>query len=240
MPSISWGKLFPSQRAHIRQNASKRKSSNSNTLSENQPLQVKVHNNNNSGEHKRSDGLYFLDDAGVVYRVETTLYRIPPSDLTRVSPVFHDMFEMPSGSEVSEGRGDDRPIFLESITRIDWERLLKVISHKSYLDPPLQFDMDEWISIEEFNDPARKIHVAREYGIPSYSLLALIHLVIRVKPLSAQDSKYLGLECAFNIASIRERRRGSDTYVGGNEKEAYELVQKEIFSVFEDHEGFLT
>ncbi|KAF9071525.1 hypothetical protein BDP27DRAFT_1174979, partial [Rhodocollybia butyracea] len=161
-----------------------------------------------------------------VAQVETVLYRVPPSDLTKVSPVFRDMLETPSGSEASEGRSDNRPIFLESITRIDWERLLKVIFHKSYLDPPLQFNLDEWISvlklstlwkmdvvrataiksIEEFDDPARRIHVAREYGIlPSYYLPALTQLVMRPNPLSVQDLGYLGPECGLNIASIRER-----------------------------------
>ncbi|KAF9071526.1 hypothetical protein BDP27DRAFT_1170502, partial [Rhodocollybia butyracea] len=156
--------------------------------------------------------------------VEKTLYRIPPSNLTKVSPVFRDMLEAPSGSEASEGSGDNTPIFLESITQIDWERLLKVILHKSYLDPPLKFNLDEWISvlklstlwkmdvvrataiksIEEFDDPARKIHVAREYGISSYYPPALSQLVLRPRSLSVQDIGFLGLECGLKIISIRE------------------------------------
>ncbi|KAF9071523.1 hypothetical protein BDP27DRAFT_1418879 [Rhodocollybia butyracea] len=224
MSSLRWGKLLPIQRTYSRPNASKRMSYSSDnfdtdTLSEPQSfLEGKVSNSNenekpSTSTKKRSDGLYFDDDAGVVFQVETTLYRVPPSDLIKVSPVFRDMFKM---SSASESRNDDNPIFLKSISRIDWERLLKVILHKSFLDPPFRFEMEEWISvlklstlwrmgvvraiaiekIEQLDDPARRIQLAREYGISSYYLPALVRLVIRVNPLSAQDFKYLGCECA--------------------------------------------
>ncbi|KAF9073187.1 hypothetical protein BDP27DRAFT_1216148, partial [Rhodocollybia butyracea] len=159
-------------------------------------------------------------------QVEMTLYRIPPTELTKTSPVFRDMFQMPpDGENKPEGMSDDNPILLHSILQIDWERLLNVLLHKTYLDPPLDFRIEQWISvlklstlwemnavravaikkIESFDDHARKIDIAREYKIPDYFLPALSQLITRPQPLSIEDLLYLGLMCCLKVASIRER-----------------------------------
>ncbi|KAF9073186.1 hypothetical protein BDP27DRAFT_1400351 [Rhodocollybia butyracea] len=168
---------------------------------------------------------------------------------------------------------DDNPILLQSILRSDWERLLNVLMHKTYLDPPLDFKMVDWISVLKLStlwemdviraiaikkidrlnldNPARKVNLAREYKIPDYCLPSLSQLIMRSASLSFQDLKWLGPECALNVASIRERInhdwKGSSkstnvfldqrrTLVCENVRED---VDRAILSVFKGQEEYL-
>ncbi|KAJ4476504.1 hypothetical protein C8J55DRAFT_476614 [Lentinula edodes] len=212
---------------------------------------------------------YYFDC--VVFQVENKLYKLPRAYLAAVSPIFNDMFQIPpEDGQVTEGSESSHPICLYQTRVVDWERFLKVLFCKLYIDPPVEFGFDEWASvlklshrweittlqslaiqkIESFHDhPSQKIYLARQYHVPSFYLPSIGRLIARSEPISLEDMKYLGAECALKIASIRERvvgqskRHYPDSFyaqrrmLSESERPAFE---REIFETFEDHEEYIS
>lgn len=56
-------------------------------------------------------------------KVEDTLFNVHRSILTHNSPIFEDMFSIPSG----EGEADDKPILLESTSSLGFASLLSCL-----------------------------------------------------------------------------------------------------------------
>ncbi|KIK58971.1 hypothetical protein GYMLUDRAFT_227655 [Collybiopsis luxurians FD-317 M1] len=150
------------------------------------------------------------------------------------------MFSLPQGAtsgKNSEGTCDEYPIHLEHIKRKDWECLLgllfnsnsQVLGQASIPD----FTLDEWESvlnlstkwemaavrecaiekINQFDNPAKKIQLARNYRVPRFFLPCLVQLVARSDPIIPQELSELGIECALKLVSIRERiYNGNNNY----------------------------
>jgi hypothetical protein len=220
---------------------------------------------------KRSSMFYF--DC-VIFQVEDTLYNLPRAKLIEASSVFEDMFALPQASaNTAEGTNDDNPIHLEQTSKKDWECLLKLLFNSNLLPEDSSspnFTFDEWVSalklatkwdmgaaracaiekIAQFDYPAKKIHLAREYQVPRYFIPALVRLIARSEPLTREEYLDLGVDCVLKIASIRERC--PMTYYGNNsfqdQKVAldassvvspmWNTVVNEIYKVFTDHDQF--
>ncbi|KAJ3861451.1 hypothetical protein EV359DRAFT_84310 [Lentinula novae-zelandiae] len=162
----------------------------------------------------------------VIFEVENVLYKIPRARLIEESSLFETMFALPPGPGNScEGEDDDHPITLPQIKRKEWECLLRLLFRNSIAGPP-DFTLDEWISILKLATkwdmsasracsieniagfdgiPAQKIRLAREYHVPRYFIPCLVQLIGRSEPLTADECRDIGMECALKIVSLRER-----------------------------------
>ncbi|KAF9025622.1 hypothetical protein BDP27DRAFT_1307336 [Rhodocollybia butyracea] len=223
----------------------------------------------------RSSSFYF--DC-VVFQVEDVLYKIPRAKLVDESKVFETMFSLPIGEgNASEGTIDENPIHLEQLAKKDWECLLRLLFHRHPTlsqdidDQVPDFTLDEWVSVLElatkydmtnirkgaidriavFNDPARKVKIARQQRIPSYFIPSLVELVARSEPLTPEEVMNLGIECAMKVISLRERCfdqsgcgktsrlfRDSKIRVDVNPPDMRNLVVLEIQRVFSDHDEY--
>ncbi|KAF9062533.1 hypothetical protein BDP27DRAFT_1336485 [Rhodocollybia butyracea] len=201
----------------------------------------------------RSPGFYF--DC-VVFQVEDVLYKIPRAKLV----------------DESKGLADDNPILLEQLAKEDWECLLRLLFHPTLSQNLVpDFTLDEWVSVLElatkydmtnirkgaidriaiFDDPARKVKIARQLRIPSYFMPSLVELVARSEPLTPEDFTNLGMECAMKVISLRERCYDQSGYsnisrifrdrkirVDVNPPDMWNLVFLEIQRVFSDHDEY--
>jgi len=82
-----------------------------------------------------------------INQVEDTLFRVSRQYFVEKSPIFRDMFSIPQiqieGSS-PEGSSDEKPLRLEGISKVDFERLLKVMYPSSALShqPSLRTHVD--------------------------------------------------------------------------------------------------
>ena len=90
-----------------------------------------------------------------VFKVEDVLFRLSRARLEALSPVFRDMFSVPSPKvrnekKEREGTSDANPIVLEGYKSVDFERLISLIyPSDDFLpgDPVPTYTKEEWISI---------------------------------------------------------------------------------------------
>ncbi|THV06157.1 hypothetical protein K435DRAFT_743906 [Dendrothele bispora CBS 962.96] len=170
----------------------------------------------------RSTHFYFNN---VIFQVEDTLYNVPCQPFMRESDVFHDLFSLPVlVGRKSEGQSDEEPVLLQSVSKVDFERLLSLLFPDAGIDAiPTT---EEWLSILKLatlwdmpkireraimhmapllsQDPVQKIEIAREYDIDDWMLPALNQLVQRDQPLTVDEGERLGMEYTTKLASIRE------------------------------------
>ncbi|THU75698.1 hypothetical protein K435DRAFT_560608, partial [Dendrothele bispora CBS 962.96] len=78
--------------------------------------------------------------------VEDTLYNVPCQPFMRESDVFHDLFSLPVlVGRKSEGQSDEEPVLLQSVSKVDFERLLSLLFPDAGIDAiPTT---EEWLSI---------------------------------------------------------------------------------------------
>ncbi|KAK7472353.1 hypothetical protein VKT23_000470 [Stygiomarasmius scandens] len=160
----------------------------------------------------------------VIFQVEDALYNVPRQPFMRESDVFHDMFSLPVPvGRKAEGQSDEEPVLLQSVSKVDFERLLNLMFPDAGLDH--MPSLDEWISILKLatlwdmprirerairhmapimTDPVQKIEIAREYDIDDWMLPALNQLVQRDHALTMEEGERLGMEYTLKLASIRE------------------------------------
>jgi len=63
-----------------------------------------------------------------VAQVEDALYNVPRQPFMRESDVFHDMFSLPVPvGRKAEGQSDEEPVLLQSVSKVDFERLLNLM-----------------------------------------------------------------------------------------------------------------
>ncbi|KAF8824227.1 hypothetical protein HHX47_DHR8000198 [Lentinula edodes] len=150
-----------------------------------------------------------------------------------------------------------------------------IFNYKSFASNPIsgppEFTLDEWVSIlklatkwdmstaracaiekiaEYDGIPAKKIRLARDYRVPRYFIPSLVQLIGRSNPLTADDYKDIGVECALKVVSLRERyydpnrnegmfrqqRVASD--VSSPMTPAWNGIVSEIHKTFTDHDEF--
>ncbi|EAU90792.2 hypothetical protein CC1G_09269 [Coprinopsis cinerea okayama7 len=116
----------------------------------------------------------------ITLKVEGTLFKVPRYKFQELSPVFADMFSLPSVGPVGtvEGQSDENPIVLEGYAMKDFERLLSILYPSGDAiagDPICLESKEEWISVLKLSTAwemtkARLIQV-REMAIKRLSLL---------------------------------------------------------------------
>jgi len=174
---------------------------------------------------------YYLEDGNIVFLVEKILFRVHRYFFTRESKVFRDMFSMPSGTEtIVEGLSDDKPIFLEGVKSVDFQRLLWLFydpSHKhltSHAETLLsimtladkwEFDSAGQAAYETFArldsvSSLKKIAVCEKYRF-NRSLIfeAFWSVCNRDNPLTYEEAEEIGWKAFVIVASARDKRYGS-------------------------------
>ncbi|KAL5529477.1 hypothetical protein ACEPAG_5462 [Sanghuangporus baumii] len=159
------------------------------------------------------------------FEVEGTLFRVPRHPFETESPIFKDMFGMPSDS-LADGSSDEKPLILPGISAKDFRVFLKVLFDPAHA-PQNDLSIDEWTSLlrpshmwccdrllalaiskldTQITDPFSKIALAREYGIKDWILSLYFKFVTRTEPLTLEETNKLGVECAVKLNEVRESR----------------------------------
>ncbi|CAE6450665.1 unnamed protein product [Rhizoctonia solani] len=180
----------------------------------------------------RRHSKFYLEDALIVIQVENTLFRVHKHQLLK-SETFSDMFKVASvkNNEPEEGSSPDHPIIMDGVAASDFEALLTVLYasyHSTRPDQPApEFgnhsiiaafrlvhmwdfsDLRDYLLplVERALDDVERIVFAREHGIQSWVVPALVKLCQRFEPLTTEEARKLGLDTVLIISHMREMFR---------------------------------
>ncbi|KAF9457589.1 hypothetical protein BDZ94DRAFT_1314051 [Collybia nuda] len=188
--------------------------------------------NGNSDLPKRDD-LHYLEP--MTFQVEDSLFKVPQYHFVRESEVFRDMLLLPQPLEGErEGSSDSKPLFLEGVSKIDFQRLLKVM-YPLVIGTPPGHSKDEWISVLKLSamwrligirkfaidqltrmelDPIEKTMLAKEFKIPQWLQSAYQELATRQAMLTDEEARKIGYPTAIRVWHVREEywRRSKSGY----------------------------
>jgi len=182
-----------------------------------------------SGEVQR-DSLYYF--RSVTFLVENSLFNVPRVYFEKNSSVFDDMLGLPA-SDDPEGSSDINPIKLESIQKIDFQRLMTAMfpDLSRFTPQPVTMDREGWSSVlklatmwgfgelreealEELGrvemEPTDKIILGRNYKVENFLVDGYMELVARDDMLTSEEKIKLGYETSVLLYEKREDtfRRG--------------------------------
>ncbi|KAJ7647769.1 hypothetical protein FB45DRAFT_1019981 [Roridomyces roridus] len=175
---------------------------------------------------------YYLDS--VVFEVQNTIYRVPRFQFERHSSIFAATFSLPPADDVAEGSSEAKPLKLEGINRLDFERLLKVLYPLTPVFKTPNLTNTEWLSvlkmanmwdflevrelaIEKLGDHAtssdcvERILLGRQYNVSSWARSGYADLAKRETSISVEDAAKIGLEATVQIFKLRESLLKTDS-----------------------------
>jgi len=138
------------------------------------------------------------------------------------------MFTVPPGDKPVEGSGDENPLELKSIQKVDLQRLLRAM-FPDLAFKPATMGIEEWISVLKLStmwtfgelrqkaikwlrrlitNPVEKVMLARKYKVESFLVEGYEELIKRKDGPSLEEAKVLGYEAAIQLYEKRERYRG--------------------------------
>ncbi|KAF8508855.1 hypothetical protein BU17DRAFT_56486, partial [Hysterangium stoloniferum] len=158
--------------------------------------------------------------------VEDQLFRVPAYMFESTSPIFRDMFGLsPGQGQEVEGQTDAKPIRLDQVSRVDFERLLKFFYP---LVPFPEFDLEEWDSIFSLADkwemtdvrlraikildkydisshPEYQVYYGKKYNYGAWIYNGLSTLITRTAELTEEEGEKLGMKDTVRCGRARER-----------------------------------
>jgi len=167
---------------------------------------------------------FYLSDGNVVFLVENTLFKVHKYFFLHGSKVFEDMFSMPSpAGEDFEGNSEERPIYLEGTSSIDFARFLTISYPRSFCSPDLE-TTDEWTSaldlaikwqfediqslvvarLSEHASLVDQILLARRYHLNDWFYAAHVKICARYEPLTLDEGRHLGVDEAVIISDVKQ------------------------------------
>ena len=210
------------------------------------------------------DDIYYFSH--VIIKAEDTLFCVPRHELERNSPVFRDMFSLPTSTQAKEGKSDETPIVLERVGKDEFRQLLRVMLCREDIGGPedtLPTTFKEWTSAIKLAhrwemdkvyrlaikhasnlkdiDPVEKAAVAFTYDIPDWIESTVNDIARRDEPVSRRDVDILGLDIALKIAEVREHINGRGL-VGKRDAKHLDFrpeIQKVFGSRFADFADFI-
>ncbi|TDL14613.1 hypothetical protein BD410DRAFT_733814 [Rickenella mellea] len=159
----------------------------------------------------------------LVFLVEDCLFNLPRHYFEQ-SEAFQGMFSMPP-SDRREGTSDDNPIVLDGTKLEDFEAFVKALVPMVEGGEKDVLSLQEWLAVLElaykwdFENTRRiaieaiakfqmnevdEINLTQKYGIVEWALSAYQKLMVRERPLSANEMKLLGFEFSSKMAEARE------------------------------------
>ncbi|KZT64218.1 hypothetical protein DAEQUDRAFT_732884 [Daedalea quercina L-15889] len=171
---------------------------------------------------------YYIDDELVIFLVEDRLFKVHKYFLVRESLLLHDLFPLPSGNAVEEGKDDYHPIRLDAVKMQEFTSLMRFFYHGMFDDCGVT--LPQWIDILSIScrwlcdklreraikeihehrpriDPVQKIALAVVYNIPDWLHPSYAAICQRALPLTPQEGETLGLDRAIRLAQAREAVR---------------------------------
>ncbi|KAJ7763619.1 hypothetical protein DFH07DRAFT_812587 [Mycena maculata] len=169
------------------------------------------------------DPKYYLDS--VTFKVEDRLFKVPRYHFEHSSEIFATTFTLPAGDDVqAEGHSDENPFILDGISKVDFQRLLKVLYP---LDIPqiLGMPKDDWISVlklstlwyfldarelaiqqltSRITESVERILLARDYEVSSWLRAGYTDLARREEGISMEDAEKIGLRTTVQLYQTRE------------------------------------
>ncbi|KAK0486272.1 hypothetical protein IW261DRAFT_1454676 [Armillaria novae-zelandiae] len=161
----------------------------------------------------------------IVLQVEDTLIRVPKHHLVGKSEVFDSMLSLPQGKNDPEGISDEKPIRLEGIKKIDFDRLLQIIYPIDNSRVP-ELSVNGWVSVLTLSNlwrmsvrktaierltsrlsqisPVDRVLLGRRYSVVSWISSGYEELASRVTEVSLEEGERIGLVTALRIGHIRE------------------------------------
>ncbi|KAF8589266.1 hypothetical protein K439DRAFT_1383560 [Ramaria rubella] len=178
------------------------------------------------------DEVYYLNDT-IIFQVENDQFEIPRHILELHSPIFANIFSLPSRGNEMERHHDSNLISLEHVTTTDFHRLMELVRsltsplHTTEPSQTQPWGPEEWMSIlrlttkwqiEElrnysihkldalkcFTTPLMQIQCGRDYNHPPWVRDGYMKLIMRDKSLSEKEGTQLGLKEALMCAAARE------------------------------------
>ncbi|KAJ7593774.1 hypothetical protein C8J56DRAFT_759944, partial [Mycena floridula] len=170
---------------------------------------------------------YYFADGDIVIRIQNTLFNVHLSVLHEHSEVFRETIAPPmfNGKALKLGFNDDCPFVLREESAVDFERLLGIF-YPSKSPFCKAADVDDWLSIlrlgqkydihdviplaaQHLNsltiDSFRKIMIWKEFRLnPVFLASAYIKLCQRVKPLTLDMTRMLGIDTFTKVAASRD------------------------------------
>ncbi|KAF7981773.1 hypothetical protein HWV62_31847 [Athelia sp. TMB] len=155
--------------------------------------------------------------------VEATLFKVPRYKLEENSSVFKDMFAI-AQADTQEGYDDDKPIRLDSVERIDFQRFLTALipDRSSELIKDVR---DHWVSVLKLStlwdcfsirkqaiknldavpiEPEDKVALARAYRVQRWVIEGYSTLVRQELPFTVAQKVKLGAETIIRLYERRE------------------------------------
>ncbi|KAK0226417.1 hypothetical protein IW262DRAFT_1248604, partial [Armillaria fumosa] len=161
-----------------------------------------------------------------IFLVEDVLFRVPTYRFIEKSETFKAMFTLPqTKTDTVEGDSDDKPIHLQGISKVDFERLLKFMYSQNGLSPR-EISHEEWISILNLStmwemteirntaisdlldrqlkiDAIERISLGQEYDVPALVTSGIVSLANQRGGLLEEQMTVLGSKMALRIQNIR-------------------------------------
>ncbi|KAI0790032.1 hypothetical protein C8Q75DRAFT_763698 [Abortiporus biennis] len=176
----------------------------------------------------KRDEHYYISDGNVVIAVENVLFKLHRSRLDAYSPVFREMWSIPTptsegGSE--EGQSDENPIILHGIKAIDFTRFLWIVypldlgvyeaktveDWKSILDQAERWQVDSLrtLAAEQLHKldilPVAKISLWNKYNLDRSMLSESFRdLCVRAESLTEEEAMDLGMAIFIKVAKGRD------------------------------------
>lgn len=167
---------------------------------------------------------FHFDDGNVIFRVEDTLFKVHRYFLQRDSPVFKDMFSLPTGTAPVHGSSDDLPIDLQTIKALDFERFLSVLYATDYITRDIQTPEEcesvlklskLWqieniqpliaIRLRATSPLANQIALAHRYNLSTILLDAVVDISLRQEKLTADEIRCMeSPEIIAAVVTLRE------------------------------------
>jgi len=172
---------------------------------------------------------YYALNFCLISQVENYLFRVHRYFFVRESVVFRDMLSIPSGSEkATEGLADDKPIKLQGVKSIDFERMMWMFYNARYSD--YSASAEKWASIIalahmwQFEtmgqvafktyvacpdiQPADKIAMGQKYDFPREDMFQVyMDICTKHNPLSVEEGEKVGAKTMILIAQTRDEVR---------------------------------
>ncbi|PBK86946.1 hypothetical protein ARMGADRAFT_939679 [Armillaria gallica] len=155
-------------------------------------------------------------------KVENVLFRVPRYQFIENSETFRARFTRPqAGTDTVEGDTDGKPIKLQGVSKVDFERLLKFM-YPHRLSPLETISHEGWISILKLStmwemteirnaaisgilerrlkiDATERIALGKQYNVSMLVASGIISLVNQRGGVSDEQIAVLGLEMALRI-----------------------------------------
>jgi len=181
--------------------------------------------NNTRLRHQR----YYITDELITFAVEDRLFRVHRYFFEWESDLFKDMFTLPAGDVLVEGKSDETALSLPGVTVRQFESLLDFLYFRQSIEDTA-LTQENWIdllaittrylcdkiqkrAIKELErsqppmDPVKKIVLAIKYDVLGWLKDAYVLLCKRQEPLEEFEAEQLGIPITVKVGKARERYR---------------------------------